>query len=57
VGKAIFIQETTTLLCIAHVVVEFEDRHTHLSQELGVVLDEEQFCAFDIAFEQIDLRI
>src|SRR5262245_10288450 len=51
VGEAIFVQEATTLLRIAHTIVEFEDRHAYLAQQLRIVLNEEQFCAFNVAFE------
>lgn len=52
--EAIRAEQPTTLSNGAQLIVKLEHRNTHFAEQLGVVLDEEQLRAFDVAFEQVD---
>src|SRR5262245_3502629 len=56
-GKAEHVQEMATPLRITLEIVEFEDRHSDLSENIWVVFNKEQLRTFNIAFEQVDFLL
>jgi hypothetical protein len=54
--ESILSQQLSAASGVTQIRVQLEDSDAHLPQQLGVILDQKQLGAFDVALEQVDSR-